>query len=183
MAMICGRATDLECGELSLHSRLRRFVAKPVPRPAERAKTGGVAQPNGDRSPAESVDRSAHSKPCSGRDARSYFFVVSFRHPLGFWPFGFLLSFGIRNSDFRPLLALLLLLATLLPSFAHLPSLAAATATIEPDGKYSLDLTFDVPPFALNVLPQNATEDAMNAWLDGSTNALAVSLSSAQSRF
>jgi hypothetical protein len=71
---------------------------------------------------------------------------------------------------------------TVLPSSAHLPALAAATAMVEPDGRYSLDLTFDVPPFALNVLPQDATDAAMNAWLDGPANTLAKSLSDAQSR-
>jgi hypothetical protein len=61
--------------------------------------------------------------------------------------------------------------------------MAAATVTIEPDGKLLLDLTFDVPPFVLDVTPQAATDDAMNAWLNGPTNALAASLNVAQSRF
>lgn len=66
---------------------------------------------------------------------------------------------------------------------AHLPSMAAATATIAPGGNYVLDLTFDVPPFVANVTPQAATDDAMNAWLDGPTNALAASLDAARARF
>ena len=68
-------------------------------------------------------------------------------------------------------------------AWAHLPCIAAAMATLEPDGKYLLDLTFDVPPFVLNVDPQAATDDAMNAWLNGPTNTLAASLATAQSRF
>jgi len=78
---------------------------------------------------------------------------------------------------------LLLFCATALPAAAHLPSIAAALVTVQPDGKYSLDLTFDVPPFVLSVTPQAATDDAMNAWLNGSTNALIASLAAAQSRF
>ena len=69
------------------------------------------------------------------------------------------------------------------PAWAHVPSMATANATIEPDGKFSLDLTFDVPPFVLNVTPQAATDDAMNAWLNGPTNAVAASLNVARSRF
>ena len=66
---------------------------------------------------------------------------------------------------------------------AHLPSIASALVSVEPDGKYSLDLTFDVPPFALNVLPQRAQDPAMNAWLDGPTNEVAASLAAAKTRF
>jgi hypothetical protein len=90
-------------------------------------------------------------------------------------------SFVIRHSSF-PLLALFLFCGSL-PAFAHLPVMAAATATIEADGKYSLDLTFDVPPFALDVLPQKATDPAMNTWLDGPTNVVARTLDDAKARF
>ena len=77
----------------------------------------------------------------------------------------------------------LLWCAAVFSASAHLPSMAAATATIAPDGNYLLDLTFDVPPFVLEVTPQAATDDAMNAWLNAPTNALAASLAAAQSRF
>ena len=70
-----------------------------------------------------------------------------------------------------------------LPASGHLPVMAAATATIESDGTYSVDLTFDVPPFVLAVLPQRAADPAMNAWLDGPTNAIAASLAQARARF
>jgi hypothetical protein len=80
-------------------------------------------------------------------------------------------------------LALALLFATALPASAHLVAMASAQADIESDGKFTLDLTFDVPPFVLNVEPQVATDGAMNAWLDGPTNALAASLEVARSRF
>lgn len=66
---------------------------------------------------------------------------------------------------------------------AHIPSLAAARVVIAPAGNFTLDLTFDVPPFVLDLTPPAATDDAMNAWLDGPTNALAQSLDVAQSRF
>jgi len=77
----------------------------------------------------------------------------------------------------------LLLLFFAFPAAAHLPSIASALVAVEPDGKFTLDLTFDVPPFVLDVTPQAATDDAMNAWLNGPTNALAASLAVAQSRF
>jgi hypothetical protein len=81
------------------------------------------------------------------------------------------------------LFAVALLFAGGLGAQAHVPSMAAGTATIEPDGKYVLDLTFDLPPFALGVTPQAATDDVMNRWLDGPTDTLAASLIAAQSRF
>ncbi len=80
-------------------------------------------------------------------------------------------------------LVALLWCAAVLPAAAHLPSMASAHADIEADGKFTLDLTFDVPPFVLGVTPLAATDDAMNAWLDGPTNALAASLDAAQSQF
>ena len=73
--------------------------------------------------------------------------------------------------------------AAVFSATAHLPTMAAAQVLVEPDGKFTLDLTFDLPPFVLNVSPQAATDDAMNAWLAGQTNALAASLAAAQSRF
>jgi hypothetical protein len=87
-----------------------------------------------------------------------------------------------RSSKFVALIALLWCAAGFSAS-AHLPAMASATVTIEPDGKYWLDLSFDVPPFALNVTPQAATDDAMKAWLNGPTNALAESLGAAKARF
>jgi len=73
--------------------------------------------------------------------------------------------------------------AAVLPAAGHLPVMAAATATIEVDGAYSVDLTFDVPPFVLGVLPQGAADAPMNAWLDSPTNRLAGSLDQARARF
>jgi hypothetical protein len=89
--------------------------------------------------------------------------------------------FGFRRV--KPLLALLLLLASALPSLAHLPSLAFGTATIEADGKYTLDLTFDVFPYALNETPQDAKDEEMRRLLDGPTNTLAARLAEAKGRF
>lgn len=68
-------------------------------------------------------------------------------------------------------------------AFAHLPILSSALVNIDPDGKFTLDLTFDLPPFVLKVTPQAATDDAMNAWLAGPTHSLAASLEAAKSRF
>jgi len=80
-------------------------------------------------------------------------------------------------------IVLTLFFAAVFSATAHLPSMAAAQVVIEPDGKFTLDLTFDLPPFVLGVSPQAATDDAMNAWLNGPTNALEKSLNVAQSRF
>jgi len=69
------------------------------------------------------------------------------------------------------------------PVRAHVPSLAGAVFTIEPDGKYSVTLRFDVPPYVLDITPQAATDDAMNQWLNSPSNTLAASLDAAKSRF
>ncbi len=87
----------------------------------------------------------------------------------------------IRNKIW--IFVAVILCAAFSPAFAHMPTMAAATATIEADGKYSLDLTFDVPPFVSGVLPQSANDDDLNAWLDSSTNNLVLTLAAAQSRF
>jgi hypothetical protein len=87
-----------------------------------------------------------------------------------------------RIAKWLPL-AVLLWCAGAVPALAHIPSLAVAEVTIAADGKFTLDLTFDLPPFVLDVPPLAATDDAMNTWLDEPTNALAASLSAAQKRF
>lgn len=87
--------------------------------------------------------------------------------------------FGFRISLF----SLLFFFLTLVSASAHLPTMAAATATIETNGKYSLDLTFDLPPFVFGVEPQSANDDDLNAWLDSDTNRLAATLSQARARF
>ena len=89
---------------------------------------------------------------------------------------------SVRHSAFG-FWILLLLFLNALPAFGHLPSIAAALVNVETDGRFTLDLTFDVPPFVLNVTPQAATDEAMNTWLNGSTNALAASLDAARTRF
>jgi hypothetical protein len=76
--------------------------------------------------------------------------------------------------------------ALLLAAFsasAHLPTIASAQMTVASNGTFTLDLTFDVPPFVLGVTPQAATDTEMNVWLDGSTNAIALSLNAAQAQF
>lgn len=62
-------------------------------------------------------------------------------------------------------------------------TMAGATATVGTDGTFSLDLTFDVPPFVFGVQPQSANDKDLNAWLDSSTNNLAKTLANARSRF
>src|SRR5579859_5738242 len=80
-------------------------------------------------------------------------------------------------------LTLLVLCGSFLSASGHLPTLATGTASIEPDGRFTLDLTFDVLAFALNERPQDATDDAMRQLLNGPTNALAASVADAKSRF
>jgi hypothetical protein len=70
-----------------------------------------------------------------------------------------------------------------LSSSAHLSPFASATVVIEADGSYSLDLTFDVMAFALNELPVNTPDAAMNDLLDGPVAVLVTRLSEAQNRF
>jgi len=80
-------------------------------------------------------------------------------------------------------LCVLLFVAGANRACAHLPLVASASVNIETNGAYSLDLTFDVPPYVLKVSPQAANDPAMNAWLDESTNVIAASLTEAASRF
>jgi len=69
------------------------------------------------------------------------------------------------------------------PMAAHLSPFAAATVSIEPDGQYALDLTFDLPAFALDELPQNTPDAAMNQLLDGPVEVLSNRLQEAEARF
>lgn len=77
----------------------------------------------------------------------------------------------------------LALLLAAFPASAHLPTMASAQMTIVSNGTFTLDLTFDVPPFVLGVTPQAATDTEMNVWLDGPTNAIGLSLDAAQAQF
>ena len=86
--------------------------------------------------------------------------------------------FFILHSSFC--LAFLLLAAR---ASAHLPAFSMATATIEPDGRYEMDLTFDVVAFALNQTSQATADAAMNELLDGPDPVLAAHLAAAQLRF
>lgn len=71
---------------------------------------------------------------------------------------------------------------TRVPALAHLPTVALANANIEDDGRFSLNLTFDLPPFVCGVLPRKTDDNVLNAWLDRPTNGLTASLVSAQAR-
>jgi hypothetical protein len=63
--MNCERARALECGDLSPLLRLWRLVAGP--RAAARGlNLGALLGLDGDKSPTESADKSAHSKACDG---------------------------------------------------------------------------------------------------------------------
>jgi hypothetical protein len=68
-------------------------------------------------------------------------------------------------------------------AWAHLPAFAMATATIEPDGRFEMDLTFDVVAFALNQTSQNSADAAMNQLMDGPEPVLAAHLAASRRRF
>ncbi len=70
-----------------------------------------------------------------------------------------------------------------LKASAHLPAFSMATATIEPDGRYEVDLTFDVVAFALNQTSQATADAAMNQLLDGPETNLAAQVTAARQRF
>jgi HupE / UreJ protein len=90
---------------------------------------------------------------------------------------------GSRAGVRVAFLTLLLLFTSLLPASAHLPTLATGTASFDPDGHFTLDLTFDVLAFALDQKPQDATDDSMRQLLNGPTNTLAASMADAELRF
>src|SRR6266498_2044798 len=57
----CAQPANLECGDLSPLLPLWRLVAKADPR-SEAGRVGRLSAIDGDKSPAESADKSAHSK-------------------------------------------------------------------------------------------------------------------------
>lgn len=86
-----------------------------------------------------------------------------------------------------PILAVLLGLlcwrASALPSLAHMQEFASATATVKPDGRYAVDLTFDVLAFVLDESPDTVMDFPMNELLDGPDNVLGTGLDAAKARF
>ena len=81
----------LECGDLSPLFLLWRLVAKAGPRSAARGmQSEDSCELDGDKSPAESADKSAHSK-----DWPPGFILVE--HWLGEWPALCHSSFDIQN--------------------------------------------------------------------------------------
>ena len=61
------RGKNLECGDLSPLLPLWRLVAKAGPRPARPGGFGRLPAFDGDKSPAESADKSAHSRVVAAR--------------------------------------------------------------------------------------------------------------------
>ena len=82
----------------------------------------------------------------------------------------------------RKILIVFSIAFTSVPAWAHSPKVAA-NITIEHDGRFSLNLTFDLPPFICQVLQSKANDNVLNAWLDGPTDALIAGLAAAQVRF
>ncbi|MCW1923147.1 HupE/UreJ family protein [Luteolibacter arcticus] len=70
-----------------------------------------------------------------------------------------------------------------LSGWAHVAVIPAATATIQRDGGYAMELTFDVLAFALNKTPEDVTIGPMNDLLDGPEDVLAARLAEAAATF
>jgi hypothetical protein len=81
--------------------------------------------------------------------------------------------------------ALCVLLALSLFSFAlsHPANVASAQFKIQPDGTFTGRIRFDLVAFAVNATPKDATDEAMNAFLDSNDEALKKSLADAEARF
>lgn len=83
----------------------------------------------------------------------------------------------------RAWLFLLVWCVAVAPVFAHIVGMPDGTATIQPDGRYKLELTFDVLAFALDEFPENVTDVPMNELIDGPEDVLIARLGEAQKRF
>ena len=69
------------------------------------------------------------------------------------------------------------------PCAAHPASIAAATAKVQPDGRFAVEARFDLLAFVLDDTPQRIGEGPMNALLDGPAPDLQTQLAAAESRF
>lgn len=66
---------------------------------------------------------------------------------------------------------------------AHPASIAAATAKVQPDGRFTVEARFDLLAFVLDDTPQRIGDAPMNALLDGPTSDLQAQLGAAEGRF
>ena len=66
---------------------------------------------------------------------------------------------------------------------AHPASIAAATAKVQPDGRFSVEARFDLLAFVLDDTPQRIGDGPMNALLDGPASDLQAQLGEAEDRF
>ena len=66
---------------------------------------------------------------------------------------------------------------------AHPASIAAATAEVQPDGRFAVQARFDLLAFVLDDTPQRIGDGPMNALLDGPASELQAQLGAAGGRF
>ena len=78
---------------------------------------------------------------------------------------------------------LLLLCAAIPPALAHPANIPSATAKVQPDGRFDVEMRIDILAFALEDTPQSIGDGPMNALLDGPASTLQVSLADARQRF
>lgn len=90
-----------------------------------------------------------------------------------------------RGAGGWALLALLLVVlgAGGSPCAAHPASIAAATAKVQPDGRFAVEARFDLLAFVLDDTPQRIGDGPMNALLDGPAPDLQTRLGEAEGRF
>ena len=101
------------------------------------------------------------------------------------------LSRLVSTPSFRQGRSLWVLLALLLAVLgagggrcaAHPASIAAATAKVQPDGRFSVETRFDLLAFVLDDTPQRIGDGPMNALLDGPASDLQAQLGEAEGRF
>ena len=78
---------------------------------------------------------------------------------------------------------LCLLLAFATRGFAHPANIPSATAKVQPDGRFDVEMRIDILAFALEDTPQSIGDGPMNALLDGPASTLQASLADARQRF
>lgn len=87
-----------------------------------------------------------------------------------------------RGFGLRPVLFLLLLCLVTL-ALGHPANVASAQAKVQPDGTFVSRVRFDLAAFVTGATPLNAVDGAMNAFLDGSDEAMKAALADAEARF
>ncbi len=90
---------------------------------------------------------------------------------------------GRREKAFLRLLFVLLSFSLLPFASGHPANVPSSRIKVAPDGTFTARIRFDVIAFATGATPRDADDRAMNALLDGPSDALAASLADAAGRF